>query len=109
MPRTAEEMREYQRQRREKARNVTTTECESSTVQETAPQKPVTRQPDHPELIFDLARDLKLDMEKDLGIIGWTRDGIFIRPDITITQIRNIQKLVAAKNGRQPKKIHNLD
>jgi hypothetical protein len=51
------------------------------------------------EVFFDLVKDLHLDMKKDLGIFAWTKDGIFIRPDITIQQTRNIRRLVEAKHG----------
>lgn len=47
----------------------------------------------------DLVKDLGLDMEKDLGLIGLSENGIFIRPDITVEQVRNVYGLVAAKNG----------
>ena len=48
---------------------------------------------------LDIERDLKLDLKKDLGVTAWTKDGIFIRDDITVEQVQNIRKLVAAKNG----------
>ena len=52
-----------------------------------------------PEVVLDLVKDLKLDLGKHLGITAWTKDGIFIRDDITEEQVRNIRKLVSAKNG----------
>jgi hypothetical protein len=51
------------------------------------------------ETYLDLEKDLKLDLKKDLGIFAWTPDGIFIRPDITIQQVRNIRRIVEAKHG----------
>jgi hypothetical protein len=53
-----------------------------------------------PAKVLDLVKDLHLNIEKDLGIYGWTADGIFIRPDIRIGQVQNIARLVHAKNGR---------
>jgi hypothetical protein len=53
-----------------------------------------------PAKVVDLVKDLHLDLGKDLGCTAWTADGIFIKPDITYTQIQNIARLVAAKNGR---------
>jgi hypothetical protein len=57
---------------------------------------------DNPDLLqkIDVAKDLHLSLEKDLGITGWTADGIFIRPDITVAQVRNIARLVHAKHSR---------
>lgn len=52
------------------------------------------------EVRLDLEKDLGLDLKNDLGITGWTRDGIFIRPDITIKQVQNIARLIHAKHGR---------
>jgi hypothetical protein len=51
------------------------------------------------EFKFDLVKDLKLNLQKDLGIFAWSADGIFIRPDITIDQVRNIRSIVEAKHG----------
>ena len=53
---------------------------------------------------LDLEKDLKLNMEKDLGIYSWSKDGVFIRPDITIEQVRRIRRLVEAKNGWEERK-----
>jgi hypothetical protein len=52
-----------------------------------------------PASVLDLVGDLKLSLEKDLGIYGWSADGIFIRPDISIDQVQNIARLIHAKNG----------
>jgi len=49
---------------------------------------------------MDLEKDLKLSLQKDLGITAWTSEGVFIREDITIPQVRNIAKLIHAKHGR---------
>jgi hypothetical protein len=49
---------------------------------------------------MDLETDLKLNMEKDLGIYGWTEDGIFLRPEITSKQVQSIARLIHAKHGR---------
>jgi hypothetical protein len=49
---------------------------------------------------MDVVKDLKLSLEKDLGITGWTKDGIFIRPEIEVRQVQNIARLVHAKHGR---------
>jgi hypothetical protein len=48
---------------------------------------------------LDIEKDLKMDMQKDLGITAWTEQGIFIREDITVEQVRNIRRCVEAKNG----------
>lgn len=50
-------------------------------------------------VILDLVKDLKLDLHKDLGVTAWTKNGIFIRDDITIDQVRNIRRIVEAKHG----------
>jgi hypothetical protein len=50
--------------------------------------------------VVDLAKDLHLDLKKDLGVDSWSADGIFIRPDITIDQVQNIARLIHAKHGR---------
>jgi hypothetical protein len=49
--------------------------------------------------VVDLVKDLHLDLQKDLGVTAWTSDGIFIRDDITIEQVRNIRRIVEAKHG----------
>ncbi len=49
--------------------------------------------------MIDIVKDLGLNL-KDLGVTGWTSDGIFLRDDITISQVQNIARLVHAKNGR---------
>ena len=54
---------------------------------------------DRGETYLDLEKDLHLDLKRDLGIYSWTKDGIFIRPDITIQQVRNIRRLVEARHG----------
>jgi hypothetical protein len=51
------------------------------------------------EVYLDLEKDLYLDLKRDLGIYSWTKDGIFVSPDITIQQVRNIRRLVEAKKG----------
>jgi hypothetical protein len=53
-----------------------------------------------PAKVIDLVKDLHLDLKKDLGIDGWTADGIFIKPDITVYQVQNIAHLIHAKYGR---------
>jgi hypothetical protein len=35
--------------------------------------------------------------------MGWSQDGIFILPDITIDQVRNIRRLIEAKHGWTPR------
>jgi hypothetical protein len=57
--------------------------------------------PQKPKIFIDIVKDLKLNLEKDLGITGWTPDGIFIRPEITIQQVQNIARLIHAKHGRK--------
>jgi len=52
-----------------------------------------------PAKVVDLVKDLHLDLQKDLGVTAWTSDGIFIRDDITIEQVRNIRRIVEAKHG----------
>mgnify|MGYP007070564962 CR=1 FL=1 len=52
------------------------------------------------ETFLDIEKDLHLSLRKDLGIFAWSRDGIFIRPDITIDQVQNIARLIHAKRGR---------
>ena len=58
------------------------------------------------EAYLDLEKDLHLDLRKDLGIYAWTADGIFIRPDITVDQVRRIRSLVEARHG-WPHRIYN--
>jgi hypothetical protein len=67
-----EQMREYQRSRREKGK----------------------------EPYIDIVHDLGLDPEKDLGIKGWNADGIFLNEVITVAQVQNIARLVHARHGR---------
>ena len=57
--------------------------------------------------ILDVEKDLGLKMDRDLGIYAWSRDGIFIRPDITIEQVRRIRGLVGAKNGWEPREYRD--
>lgn len=57
--------------------------------------KPIVPNPSY----MNIEKDLKLSPEKDLGILGWTPDGIFVRDDITITQARRIRSLVEAKHN----------
>jgi hypothetical protein len=52
------------------------------------------------EIFLDVEKDLGLSLKKDLGCYSWTRDGIMIRPDITVQQVHNIAKLIHAKHGR---------
>ena len=52
------------------------------------------------EVFLDVEKDLGLDLKKDLGIFAWSKDGIFIRPDITVKQVQNIARLIHAKHGR---------
>jgi hypothetical protein len=54
-----------------------------------------------PARVVDLERDLGLNLEKDFGIYSWTADGIFIRPEIRVSQVHNIARLVHAKHGRE--------
>jgi len=56
---------------------------------------------DRPHL--DLEKDLGLNLKKDLGITSWTENGIMLRNDITVPQVRNIANLVRAKHGLLPK------
>ena len=49
---------------------------------------------------MDIVKDLGLDPDKDLGITGWTEDGIFLKEYITVAQVQNIARMVHAKNGR---------
>lgn len=53
-----------------------------------------------PARVLDVVDDLKMDLHKDLGISGWTKDGVFIRPDITVRQVQTIVRLVHARHGR---------
>jgi len=57
--------------------------------------------PKEGEKMLNLVKDLKLDLRKDLGISGWTSDGIFILPEITVQQVQNICSLIRAKNGSE--------
>lgn len=56
---------------------------------------------------LDLVKDLNLDIRKDLGCMGFSPDGIFILPDITIDQVRTIRRLIEAKRGWTPRKYDN--
>lgn len=49
---------------------------------------------------IDVEKDLGLDLKKDLGCRGWDKNGIHILPEISIEQVRDIARLVAAKHGR---------
>jgi len=49
--------------------------------------------------IIELEKELHLNLRKDLGLMGWTPQGVFILPDITIEQVRRVRRLVEAKNG----------
>lgn len=51
------------------------------------------------DVYINLEKDLKLNLEKDLGVFAWTSDGIFIRPEITVDQVRRVRRLVEAKKG----------
>ena len=53
-----------------------------------------------PAQVIDLVGDLNLNLSKDLGLKGWSENGIFLKPDISIDQIHNIARLIHAKNGR---------
>jgi len=53
-----------------------------------------------PKDYIDIVKDLKLDLVKDLGLMGWSKDGIFIQPNITAHQVQAIARLVAARHGR---------
>jgi hypothetical protein len=65
-------------------------------------EKPLSvTKPQKPKIFIDIVKDLKLNPEKDLGITGWTPDGIFIRPDITIQQVQTLARLIHAKHGRK--------
>jgi hypothetical protein len=48
--------------------------------------------------VIDIVKDLGLSL-KVLGIMGWSADGVFVRDDITIPQIRNIRGLIEARHG----------
>jgi hypothetical protein len=58
---------------------------------------------------LSIEKDLKLNLEKDLGCIAWTQDGIFIRPEITIQQVRNIRRVVEAKHGWKKRTYTHMD
>jgi hypothetical protein len=65
-------------------------------------EKPLSvTKPKQDKIFIDIVKDLKLNPEKDLGITGWTPDGIFIRPDITIQQVQTLARLIHAKHGRK--------
>ncbi len=49
--------------------------------------------------VIDIEDDMGLSLEKDFGSTGMTADGIFIRDDITIQQVRNIRRLVEYRHG----------
>lgn len=100
--RTATEMAEYQRTRRQ---NVTPSQISVVTppkcnTQNVTPSQPC-RVPVQSTGLVRLDADLHLDMRRDLGITAWTPDGIFIRPDITIPQVQAIARLIHAKNGNR--------
>jgi len=52
-----------------------------------------------PAKVLDLVKDLHLNMGRDLGCTAWTADGIFIRDDIQIEQVRSIRRVVEARHG----------
>jgi hypothetical protein len=52
------------------------------------------------EMFLDVEKDLGLSLKKDLGCYSWSRDGIMIRPDITVQQVHNIARLIHARHGR---------
>ncbi len=62
-----------------------------------------------PAKVLDLVKDLHLNLQKDLGVYGWSANGIFIRPDITIQQVRNIRRVVEAKNGWHHRTYEHMD
>ena len=92
--RSKEEMAAYQRERRSHVTPVVTPVAFG--VVTPADVTPIVT----PKRVVDVVNDLNLDMAKDLGIYGWTADGIFIRPDITVSQVQNIARLIHAKHGR---------
>ena len=49
--------------------------------------------------MIDIVKDLGLNL-KDLGVTGWTSDGIFLRDDIKISQVQDIARLIHAKYNR---------
>ena len=53
-----------------------------------------------PAKVIDLVKNLHLNMARDLGVRAWTADGIFILPEITVSQVQNIARLIHAKHGR---------
>jgi predicted nucleic acid-binding Zn-ribbon protein len=55
------------------------------------------------EVYLDLVKDLGLDLKRDLGCFAVSRDGWFIRPDITIQQVRNIRRIIEARHGCVPR------
>lgn len=74
------------------------TPVEVLSVPEVTPDTPA-RLSVKPETCINVQTDLKINLSKDLGVMGWTEDGIFIQPSITIDQARNIRRLIEAKNG----------
>jgi hypothetical protein len=56
--------------------------------------------PEAPKVFMDVERDLGMNLKKDLGCYSWSRDGIMIRPDITVQQVHNIARLIHARHGR---------
>ena len=48
--------------------------------------------------MIDIVKDLGLNL-KELGITGWTENGIFLKDDVTIDQIQSIAKLIHARHG----------
>jgi hypothetical protein len=52
------------------------------------------------EIFLDVEKDLGLSLKKDLGCYSWTKNGIMIRPDITVQQVHNIARLIHARHGR---------
>jgi hypothetical protein len=84
---------------RQRGHRVSVTEGGVSVTENLPGDLSVTDEVGEPAGVVDLVKDLKLDLRKDLGVDSWTENGIFIRPDITIDQVQNIAKLVAAKNG----------
>ena len=51
---------------------------------------------------LDFEKDLKLDLRKDLGVSSW-ENGIFVLPEITIEQVRSIQRLIGAIHQWAPR------
>ena len=61
------------------------------------------------EVYLDLEKDLHLDLKKDFGCFAVSRNGWCIRPDITIQQVRNIRRVVEAKNGWPHRTYEHMD